>query len=594
MWLRLREGKLAARPVEIRTWALKVLGRTTNQTPQHHQFKTQETVDANDLSAQRRWHLQFISHLWIPISRSPSLAFMEVLFEGCLLPQELRDSLDPYLKTRHDALKIRRTLSIYLTSLIELPEGLSHLSFPLAASNRAVNVKPVSPPLTGARKEYLKALQANVVARKQYISTVEKVSHGNDSKSGFSNHSHLGVTRAAGDVLHLQIYLELLREREKLEKLQIHHHYLDRIMTKEAAQPHYLDCEDVRDELGPPPLRDQENSRVASELDDLTERLEKSVLQAKSKLAREKKLLDELRTRLGLSGENSATDQTMEGSKVLALQRTKDELIEWIEQQLAKSAGHDGPEALQDSRDAPSDMKESRSQKLDQIKQQYANYIQVRKSFLATSFPAGAPLAVIPQEPIAPADQHSRNQVPDRYSAVLPTVIEHLVRLTDLKSSLTTLKSHHADSMTEGKSAMLHVLNRLSDESHLIPAHPLPVARGEQRIGAAFLSSSTGDRRDLEISMHAKAWSFASDAARTATEEHVIEKSRAAEGTLCAAQESATRLKGVLGEKGKAIKDDGIEEDGDESDIWAAEAKGRSQGQERRFQGPFSGLRGNI
>src|SRR6266536_3839562 len=102
------------------------------------------------------------------------------LRESCPFPQEVLDSLEPYLKTRQETLKIRRTLTAYLDSLIEFPEhGGGALPTLIAASN-AVGVKHIPSTFTGIRRDYLRALQSNIAARRQYTSTVEKISTGQE------------------------------------------------------------------------------------------------------------------------------------------------------------------------------------------------------------------------------------------------------------------------------------------------------------------------------------------------------------------------------------------------------------------------------
>src|SRR4051794_33515838 len=79
---------------------------------------------------------------------------------------------EPCMKTAEnmsaeERVKIRRLLTIYLASLITFPdERLSH--FQLCNPETALEVKSIPREVIGLRRQYLKEVQANIKARREY------------------------------------------------------------------------------------------------------------------------------------------------------------------------------------------------------------------------------------------------------------------------------------------------------------------------------------------------------------------------------------------------------------------------------------------
>ena len=130
-----------------------------------------------------------------------------------------------YIKSRQEALKIRRVLTLYLQTQVVFSEATtgSHLS--LSTSYNVVAAKRTPKELTGLRKEYLKAVQEHVAAKKQCDDLAYEA--GNRKReAGHTPTQHLGNGQE------LQNYRALLHDRRRREKLQIFHHYLEELDRK--------------------------------------------------------------------------------------------------------------------------------------------------------------------------------------------------------------------------------------------------------------------------------------------------------------------------------------------------------------------------
>lgn len=503
-------------------------------------------------------------------------------------PQELLDYLEPeFLKTRQDALKIRRILRVFLDSHIERDERDGSELPTLIAASHATGIKSIPPYISGVRKEYLRAFQANLAARRQYASVADKISAvagiGSNQTTPRETSSSLSTES------NLSTYISLLKERQRLEKLQIYHHYLDQVMSKEAAQPHFLTSWRTVNGLDLLSTAVPETTASSSgyDLERLTETLERTVLRAQTQLAQEKRLLSDLKSRFNTDA-NRLDSTVHQDNQAVALQRTKDELIEWIEQQLAKSGGDEGfqdPEKL--SKQSFS-TEESRRLKSERIKEQYASYVHARKLLLAAISRAAAPISIT-QDLAQLEAPISKPPASTASSPVVLSSIGQLVQLSDQQTSLSTLNLHLGDTMAEEKMAMVQLLRRLNDESHLIPAHPQP-AQGKARAEQLLQSKAIGSKQDEELSIHASAWSHASTMAGLLIQDYVLTRTDEAGISLQDTVSGIANLKQILGQEG-VVTEAG---DSGEDDIWAAEARGKKQAGDRRMRGPFTGLRGDV
>ena len=88
----------------------------------------------------------------------------------------ITESLGPHIKTRSEALRIRRILTLYLASALAVSNGRMISPMSLAIPGQDVYVKSIPSDISGIRRDYLLALQAHVKARQNYERTSRKLS----------------------------------------------------------------------------------------------------------------------------------------------------------------------------------------------------------------------------------------------------------------------------------------------------------------------------------------------------------------------------------------------------------------------------------
>ncbi|KAK2759098.1 hypothetical protein FQN54_003197 [Arachnomyces sp. PD_36] len=509
--------------------------------------------------------------------------------------------LTPYVKPRQEVLKIRRALTLYLRNQVVFSEAnaASHLS--LSTSYNVVGVKRIPKEITGLRKEYLRAIQENAAAKKAYDDLVQEVEDRNKGAEPLT-------VQRLGTGQELQTYRALLHDRRRREKLQIFHHYLEELDRKQAARPNYLNIQGDQKLSSNPPNFDGHISQGnggqgenGEDLETIIHNLEKAVVRAKQQLDSEKGLLEGLKR--SPEGKNSGRGAADPRMKIEALQRTQHELVNWVEERLSSSTSEDLDQIEDD--DIPNPAVSFEDRKIE-IKEQYDAYIEARKRLLASA-------SMAPPQP--PADEKTEIKNLDGPAAqstpfqgslgLLPYANDVLLPLYKAQKALGLQKSHISAVMAREKSSTCRTLDRLHDESHLIPSYPILSKQPRfQHVVTAIKSRSLGSISpeqstfaEDEVVSHAQAWAFASEAARGNTRDYIEE--RIAIGT-----EAAENAEEILKEVYDIMNQDhsetiyGDNDKQEESDIWTTDIKpGKGRGRAARPEkpkGPFSGLNGKI
>jgi hypothetical protein len=515
--------------------------------------------------------------------------------------------LAPYIRTRQEALRIRQALTSYLRSQIDFAEddsenpnchSQSHLSL-CVPQDAVVNVKRIPAELTGLRKEYLQALQANLAARKEYQSLSEKVASAKARTKVSKNESP-----AIDHSLELQTYLRLLRDRRQHAKLQVFQHYLQELKERDSNISERIG-DRASQGLQPVSLEESEEECKPTErdadggIDGLVHKLERAVVRAKAQLDRERDLLEGLKSRLA-----SDSKDVPPAVKVVALQRTRDELVQWVEEKLVSVGNADeapvqglSAEDIEESTQLIEDQKA-------QIAAQYVAYVEARKRLLDVASRACQPVTMAPTKPSRQSVDLGKLAIGDRSSLepleVLCFASEILLPLSKTQRALALQKNYLSGLLTKEKSTTLRVLNRLSDESHLLPEYPLLTHQPRfKHINSRRATSVTGLPKLDEVVTLAESWAFASEAA--ATNEHQYIEEKLAEG-----QETATDAEHVLQEVYNMLNQD-LEEtlrdaqssEEDSNDIWTSEARStwsrtRATRSQKQPRGPWAKLNGQL
>ncbi|GLI82157.1 hypothetical protein PoHVEF18_010559 [Penicillium ochrochloron] len=519
--------------------------------------------------------------------------------------------LAPYVKPRQEALRIRQALTSYLRSFIVFADDTdpssynqSHLAL---CAPTATDVKRIPADLPGLRKEYLKALQANVDARKDYRAVSGDIVALRRQRVPKSRPVEAVDPQEPGD---LQDYLQLLRDRRRHTKLQVFQHYLEELKAKEADGLGDIDTGEGSSQqqhqllLQTEGLDAQVSSRNGggADLEDLVHKLERAVVRARTRLDQERRLFEKVKVQHASRNEASSDETPL---KVRALQRTRDELVQWVEERLV-TEGDPDESLIQDL--PPEEIEEAQRllehQKI-QISEQYALYLQARRELLDAASRACQPVTVTatskpPTRPTYKTELFSEEiPAPDPLD-VLSYTNETLLPLSKSQKALALQKSYLTGLLAKEKSTTLRALRRLSDESHLLPEYPILARQPRFKHAVAALnprhSPQSTDQPDEVVDL-AEAWAFASDAAAANERNYVQQK-------VMLGTEVAQDARKLLGEVYGTLNQDlsGAEGDPDVSDIWASEARstrkagmGLSGGSlEKRPKGPWSGLNGRV
>ncbi|KAE8414998.1 hypothetical protein BDV36DRAFT_230330 [Aspergillus pseudocaelatus] len=444
--------------------------------------------------------------------------------------------LAPYIKSRQEALRIRQVLTSYLRSQITFADdnpdhpnvhARSHLSL-CVPQDAVVDVKRIPPELTGLRKEYLQALQANVNARKEYRLVSERYTSGKPQgqpTGGVDTHS-------VDPNSELQAYLELLRDRRRHAKLQVFQRYLEELKKRDIIRPEDFDTVGNRSQQFSLPTdleEDQNGCTSENGIENLMHNLERAVLRARNQLEREKRLLEELKAQHNTEdgSDNNGIDS---GAKVTALQQTRDVLVQWVEEKLGSVGNNEdgpvqelSPEEIEKSAQLLEDQKA-------QIAEQYAAYVDARKRLLDAASRACQPIGT---SSVQPASRPTEKQkiTPEETPTLEPVDVlyfadEQLLPLSRCQRALALQKFYLTGTLAKEKSTTLRILNRLRDESHLLPEYPMLARQPRFKHAAAAINARHATMpvepaKPDEVVALAQAWAFASEAAGTSERENV-------------------------------------------------------------------------
>lgn len=423
----------------------------------------------------------------------------------CPLPQ-VDEALRPYIHARQETLRIRKVLAEHLQSQIQQhveqgAESTAITSLTLACSPPSLlpETQANAPPeLTGLRKRYWEAVQAHQLAKKRRdalhseLDELQQESHNSRSAVEPRNFPPFTTTAPFPAIVpesssqDTQNYIALLHQRRRHAKLQILLDALDRIAD---TQPNPLQRDVrqwVKDKLGDapvPPLdmsSGSDGANSAAAISSSEDAAKDEVLRLKKELLLAKQSLDAERDRRAAAG-GSQAGQSIE-AQVVALRAARDELIAWIESELAKLA--EGDESVlcatpprQQHDEAAADARDDESAKSDrpvqeQVEALYERYVAARASLVAAADTAAAVAKAASSAP-SPPQQHAPSSsaaeptqsLPP--SAVLPFVPALLQSARDeraLVQQSTYLRHRIARAQEEARGTM----QRLASESHMV------------------------------------------------------------------------------------------------------------------------------
>ncbi|CAG8982656.1 hypothetical protein HYALB_00006054 [Hymenoscyphus albidus] len=472
--------------------------------------------------------------------------------------RKLQKSLDPYVKQRRDAAQIRRILASHLNSTLH-PQEPGSLPQPLSLVDSSCSLDSTTHGLKGAQKEYVRCARANLKARRDYA-------QASNEHQGKQNANKIVVEQDAEDPI--SDFLHLVKQQQKHDVLCISQDYINMLNKKPAAMSQHLDPQDVLKNLDSLPHVPSEvlqapgtkSNSEGGDLSALLDRLEKSVLRAKLLLKREQKLLAKFRA-------NNESPSAIESSKLQALATARNELINWVETELARAG--DSPDS-EDEHHSPSPGVELGRGFMDSqlllISKQYARYAKLRQSLVnATTCDLDVNVGGFAEEAtlseqFEPKSIHSTSHISHPY-------FEELVSISNQQKATSQQKSHLAISLAKLTKEVSQALDRLTDESHLLQAHPFTdkAAQRRGRESSASFAEEISNHEKPDSFTRARGWTYASDSAATLAKMATLEKLEEGSTLIDSTRQSFLDLQHLIGSQ---PMDEGGRE-GTRHDIWA-------------------------
>ncbi|KAJ5666984.1 hypothetical protein N7462_011393 [Penicillium macrosclerotiorum] len=523
----------------------------------------------------------------------------------------------PYIRTRQEALRIRQVLTLYLRSFIVFRDetdqpchAQSHLSLCAPADN-VVDVKRIPADFPGLRKEFLEALKTNFAARKEFHAVSDDVAALRRQLMSKNRPSEpVDPQDLSGD---MRDYLQLLRDRRRHTKLRVFQHYLEELKAKEAGEPELMGMGESSDQqlLLSEDLHtnNPDRQRSDTDLEGLVHRLERAVVRARAQLDREKQLFEKAKAQHN-SRTNELPSEAAAAAKARALQRTRDELVQWVEERLVPE-GDPEESMIQDlSAEEIEETQRVLEHQKTEITEQYNAYLHARRDLLDAASRACQPVTATSKPPSRPnykTDNVPEEGPPPNSLDVLSYANEVLVPLSKTHKALALQRSYLSGLLTKEKTTALRALHRLSDESHLLPEYPILSRQPRFKHAVAALSSrnlsSTSDQNPPdEVVSLAEAWAFASNAAGTNEREYVQQKVVLGTEVAQDARKTLEEVYNTLNQDLEDVLQENTPHEADPLDIWASEARSRRAAGnhaggsrlERRPKGPWSGLNGRV
>ncbi|KAG8165305.1 hypothetical protein KVR01_005580 [Diaporthe batatas] len=469
--------------------------------------------------------------------------------------ESIQAALEPYVRTREEVSHIRRVLALHLLSAYEngpQPGSLA-LPGPDCIINSTAGVR-------GIQRDYLKALHANIKAKQDQEVVRQAVQEGRSS-----------TTRGISTANRLEEHVTSIKLERKQARLQAVERYMEALGRKPAAAPEFVRPEEIfKDGHRLPDVPKTvvsgfsvNNGPAKPDLKALVDRLEKAVLRSKLLLKKEEQLLEDVRSR------STATRDTItDSSKLAALSATRNELISWMEAELSKASHLDETEHNEPGgKQQPTADRVHVNEQLSVVKGKYAKYVAARKALIELVQQRTKPVEMeSPSRTTSGAQPEVARTTPATH--LITPYIEGLVQVGQAQRNYIAQKSHINTVFARQTEETIRALDRLSEESQLIPEHSIPAAaRG--RTGLETGSSSNHVDR---VSERVQPWVSAADTAKLATLEAVAEKIEQGQVALEKSTRSLGEIDQLLGRNTITGGEPMTDEDTTIDDIWLAES----------------------
>ncbi|KAH6638324.1 hypothetical protein C7974DRAFT_158838 [Boeremia exigua] len=377
-------------------------------------------------------------------------------------------ALSSYINSRDDTLKIRRTLSRYLTSSLRPVNHATQNQHMVHEHPLGISAASTNPPgLKESRITYLQALRARSQAEAKHREL-------QTSLEDFQNRhvdENPTLPRQGQDDESTRGYINLLRQRRKLAELTVIQESLEKLLCAQPTKRHHDPRDHVQEVIGEQPdLPAERLEQIAQPEDNQSSifRLKQEVLDARSRMDRaniaRQQANSTVRGRSGLQGQ------------INALEKARNEIVEWMQGELAKM--EEESVFLEDASPIKRSVHEDTLVDLEsaeaRVRASYNRYIAARVELIKTYESLDEPLPEGKKTESDDAAKSSAESLRDpNLVRPITKLLPHIPQLARsaqnerfLLQQAVYLQSQLAASDQETEEALL----RLSGESHLLPA----------------------------------------------------------------------------------------------------------------------------
>lgn len=311
-------------------------------------------------------------------------------------------------------------------------------------------------------------------------------------------------------------------------------------------------------------------------VDSRVEMLEKAVLRAKLEARKEAKAIEVLRRKYegGLSKSNPTT-------RLLALSRTRDTLVRWVEETLA-SLGTGGDDAQEsDESDFTVHDLSNLNDRQARISKTYDAYVEARRNFIDVVAECSKWVQSDKEKPVSDSSlspSSSTSSSPQRsqpqpssttsaisaLQAILPHIYNHIstcLTPSSLTASLPEAQASHLTNITAKESStVFRILDRLAVESQLLHEHP-PIGESTATrspgapLAAPFGSNPGNTQINIDLTSRARMWCLAAQQANAATERSVGTNSEKGQAAVKEAEKMVREVYEIMGQDYEAVVD---------------------------------------
>ncbi|KAJ4363703.1 hypothetical protein N0V95_001018 [Ascochyta clinopodiicola] len=385
----------------------------------------------------------------------------------CPIPG-VNQALSSYINSRDDTLKIRRTISRYLTASLRPVNHATqnqHANHECPQSISAANTNP--PGLKDSRIAYLRFLRAKSQAEARHLelqALLNDVQNRHvDENPTLSPSEH--NTDSTND------YINLLRQRRKLAELNIVQDSLEKLLSAKPTIHSYNPRDHVQEAIGEQPdLPAERLVQIAQPQDDQssTFKLKQEVLEARARMDRAEITRKQ--------AHDVARNQFKLHEQVRALERARDEIVEWIQGELAKM--EEDSVFLEDASPVKLSVKEHAALDLPsaeaRIRASYDQYTSARVQLIGCYHSLNEP---------QPEDSKDKSHATTKdlsgsfngteLHMPVTKLLPHLALLARFTQNERSLLQHAVffqNQLAIADQELSEALLRLSGESHLLPA----------------------------------------------------------------------------------------------------------------------------